>query len=451
MPLPSLSIVNRFLEDSCVLATIAYLLSRVTLLKTSVNLSRSRRRLAFLLALMGASDLIFPGDRYPYVPFTLAASFAGYTGGISLGLLCCTFMGVMAAAAQLAGAPPIFLPIYLVSVLGATGIGSLAGRSRGWFILPRESARPLVAALLGAFFAGAVGELGQALLQEDELWQLGGSVALHPVGVLAAVYSISANGFGCLVLSLILWDARERQAMTVRQVQAEREIAMLRLSQLNELQARLHPHFLFNALAGIAGLCVTNPPQAERGVTALAALLRQFLRTSPDIAIPLQEELTIVRTYLSLEKLRFGDKMEVREHLPEDTLPLPVPRFCLQVPVENAVQHGLAPTGRPGVITIVARRRRRYLLLAVGDNGMGPQSSFNESKWQRKPNPKRPTPEKPGPDREHGLALLAARLQLTYGSAARLRLVGQPGRGSLCVLRLPLPKPSETVRPQKER
>ena len=238
---------------------------------------------------------------------------------------------------------------------------------------------------------------------------------------------MAANGFGCLLLALILWDAQERRAAGQRHIQAEKELTGLRLSQLGELQARLHPHFLFNALAGIAGLCVTRPRDAEQGVTDLALLLRQFLRAPAEVSVPLREELALVRSYLAIERLRLEERLQVEEELPKELLLLLVPRFSLQVLVENAVQHGIAPLMRPGRVVIVARLRRNHLVLAVRDNGAG-VSRAPAGNWHD------------GDDlRTHGLELLAARLRLAYGTRARLRLFSPPSFGTLCVLRLPLP------------
>lgn len=424
-PLPNFQIVNRFLEDTSVITTLAYLLSRGTLLPRLFEAHRRRRDqfiLALVFGLIGGSELIFPGDRYPYVTHTLAAAFAGYAGGWALGLLTCSAMTIFAIAAWLLGISQTALPHYALAVVSASLVGSTLAATRRW--LEGRHERPttrLSMFLATAFAAGALGEVAHGLLSRAFL-------STHlPMSALSIFYSASANGFGCLLLGLVLWDAHQRQAANQHHVLAEQELAHLRLSQLGELQARLHPHFLFNALAGIAGLCVVNPAGAEQGVTNLATLLRQFLRTPNDVAVPLREERETVHAYLTVERLRLGDRLQVREDIPEKALSLRVPRFCLQVPVENAVQHGLAATEAGGRVSIVARRYPRHLLLAVGDTGPGLPMR-----------PRHTPPARPEGEAPHGLELLAARLALAYGPAARLRLFSGPGRGTLCVLRLPL-------------
>lgn len=414
---PPIQQVNAFLEDTCVLVTAAYLLSRGSLLPKLFDQRRSRRdqlALALIFGLIGASDLLFPGDRLPYVPSTLAASFAGYAGGLGLGLLSAGVMVVLFIAAGLAGGP------HLPPLPGAFAVlAALVGAAAAWGERRAAGDRwpRLLPLLLGAFAAGAVAEALRAS------GRITGSATLS-----AEVVSVIANGFGCLLLTLVLQDAHERRQAAQRLLRSERENAALRLTQLSELQARLHPHFLFNALAAIAGLCVLRPPEAERAVTALAALLRRFLHAPAERSISLREELATVRLYLSIEKLRMGERLCVTEEVPDELLSCPVPRFCLQIPVENAVQHGIAPSPRAGRIRIVARRHcAQYLFLAVIDNGLG-------SAQAALPRPDTALADAP----LHGLTLLARRLRLAGPHAARLRLSSRAGEGTLCALRLPL-------------
>lgn len=435
--LPSFQVLNRFLEDTCVLATVAYLLSRGGLLP---RLSSVRRRgrdliaLALMFGLIGGSETFFPGDRYPYVIFTLAAAFAGYAGGLALGLLSAVVMLAFAALAYVTGLRQP-LPIdLLLSVIPAALIGTgTAWVGQRFAGAEGNGPRRVIWLLIGASLAGAAGEAAHSGLllavhgQEQGHGLADGGGRFQSAGMATlAFYSMAANGFGCLLLALILWDAQERQAAGQRHIQAEMELTSLRLSQLGELQARLHPHFLFNTLAGIAGLCVTHPRQAEQGVTDLAHLLRQFLRAPTEVSVPLREELALVRSYLAIERLRLGERLQVEEDLPENLLSLLVPRFSLQVPVENAVQHGIAPLLRPGRVVIIARRRRTHLVLAVSDDGTGVTRTTSEGRYE-------------GDEaRPHGLTLLTARLRLAYGTSARIRLFSPPGCGTLCVLRLPL-------------
>ena len=431
--LTNFHVINRFLEDTSVLITLAYLLTRGAVLPRIFEAKRQWRdqlALALIFGLIGGSELVFPGDRYPYVTYTLAVAFAGYAGGWALGLLTCFVMMLLATVALVSGVSHPALPMYLVSIVSASLIGSALfwGRQRweNWQSSPLRPPPPLflkprLLFLFAAFFAGALGEVVHSFLLQM-LAKSEGTAHTIPV-----IYSTSANGFGCLLLGLVLWDAHQRQIANQRHVQAEQEIAHLRLSQLGELQARLQPHFLFNALAGIAGLCLINPAEAEQGITNLAALLRQVLRAPNDVVTTLREERAMIQSYLSVERLRMGHRLQVDEQIEEDVLALRVPRFCLQVLVENAVRHGLAATEAGGQLSIVSRRYPHYLVLAVCDTGAG------------LPPPLRFAPMiKPEGKAPHGLELLAVRLTLAYGPTARLRLFSRPNRGTICVVRLPL-------------
>ena len=444
--MPNFHVINRFLEDTCVLATVAYLLSRGGLLPKLFDVTRRRRdqiALALVFGLIGGSEILFSGERYPYVIFTLAATFAGYAGGAALGLLSAAFMLAFAILAMLTG-DKHFLPVSLLAIVSSALIGAAIARQRllgaGGSAL-RSAGRQLG----GAFAAGAVAEAARILLLvsfqgaswDDSVNYAGGQ--LQPsVTAMAAFYSMASNGFGCLLLTWILGDAQERLAAGQRHIQAEKELTTLRLSQLEELQARLHPHFLFNALAGIAGLYVSYPLAAEQGITDLAQLLRQFLRAPAEVSVPVREELALVRSYLAIERLRLEDRLEVKEDLPEDVLSLLIPRFSLQVPVENAVQHGIAPLARPGRIAIIARCRPAHLVLAVSDNGAGVTQASAD----------RPKEDK---TRIHGLTLLEDRLRLAYGTSARLRLFSPPGCGTLCILKLPLRSKSSVNKPSANK
>lgn len=418
---PELQQVNAFLEDTCVLVTLSYLLSRSPLLPTLFDRRRPRRgqlALALLFGLMGASELLFPGDRRPYVPFTLVAGLVGYAGGLRLALASAGVMLALALPGLVTGGAPRHPALYGLSLLTACPAGAAVAALQRARTKREAQSLPLFQHLGGALTAGAAAEALHVG------WRLILVAHAHPPGVA----SVPANGFGCLVVLSILRDAYERREAALRLVRSERELASSRLSQLNQLQARLHPHFLFNALTAIAGLCVVSPPQAERAVVTLGALLRRFLRAPSETQISLREELVTVRAYLALEQLRLGDRLCVSEDIPEETLPCPVPSFCLQIPVENAVQHGIAPSVGKGHVCIVARRRPAGLTLAVLDDGAGTDPL-------RAPGAGDADLEGP----PHGLGLLASRLRLAGGRKARMRLGRRrTTRGAVFVLRLPL-------------
>jgi LytS/YehU family sensor histidine kinase len=137
------------------------------------------------------------------------------------------------------------------------------------------------------------------------------------------------------------------------------------------LQMQLQPHFLFNTLHGIAMLTDTDPAAAESMAVKLAELLRATLRLRDVPEVPLRTELELLRTYLEIEEVRFGDRLVVTFAVPDDLLDASVPSFLLQPIVENAVRHGVAPRVETGHITIGAVREAGALVLSVEDDGPG--------------------------------------------------------------------------------
>jgi len=128
-------------------------------------------------------------------------------------------------------------------------------------------------------------------------------------------------------------------------------------ARLQALQARIRPHFLFNSINAVLSLVRAQPRRAETALEDLADLFRVLMRDNRQLA-PLADEIELCRQYLNLEKLRLGDRLEVEWHLenmPGDAL---VPPLVLQPLLENAVYHGIEPSGTPGAIAINIFLRR---------------------------------------------------------------------------------------------
>lgn len=205
---------------------------------------------------------------------------------------------------------------------------------------------------------------------------------------------------------------------TARAARAEAAAAS---TQLSALRAQLHPHFLFNALHTVVQLIPVNPAQAMEAAELVAELLRRALEEKRE-EVPLADEWRFVSRYLAMERLRFGDRLEVRESLPPGSLGAQVPSFALQTLVENAVRHGAAPrvtateievsaTGGAGeALTLVVRDRARH-----GDGShVGPGVTA-----------RREGEGGSGSDGEGtgtGLARLRERLAVLYGDAATLAI-----------------------------
>ncbi|WP_195420616.1 sensor histidine kinase [Faecalicatena contorta] len=115
-------------------------------------------------------------------------------------------------------------------------------------------------------------------------------------------------------------------------------------AKLEALQAQLDPHFLYNTLQTISGIAIENNVlEIEEINNALSGILRYSLNNSKSI-VKVSEEVRIVRDYMDIQKYRFGDKISLEIKLSEKALDMLVPVFTLQLPVENAIKHGMEKT-----------------------------------------------------------------------------------------------------------
>ena len=137
-------------------------------------------------------------------------------------------------------------------------------------------------------------------------------------------------------------------------------------AQLQALQARIRPHFLFNCMNTIASLIRANPAAAERAVEDLSDLLRASLASTQPM-VGLDEELALVRRYLAIEALRLGSRLRVEWDLPDLPPGLELPQLSLQPLVENALRHGIEPLPAGGVVRIGAAVTGGRLRLSVSN------------------------------------------------------------------------------------
>jgi LytS/YehU family sensor histidine kinase len=141
---------------------------------------------------------------------------------------------------------------------------------------------------------------------------------------------------------------------------------------LQSIRAQLNPHFVFNALSSIQGLInKNNITNANHYLTGFSNLLRESLRNHDKEFVPLEKELSLLDTYISLEKLRFGFGYTIQTDHDINTSDIEIPYLLLQPVVENAIKHGAGPKNTDGNITIRIYRENADLHLLVTDNGAG--------------------------------------------------------------------------------
>lgn len=164
---------------------------------------------------------------------------------------------------------------------------------------------------------------------------------------------------------------RARKAAQL-QLHASELRAQVAQAQLGALKMQLQPHFLFNTLNAIMVLVRQHKAaDAEEALNRFSDLLRAVLVDIEAQEVPLQRELAYVQLYLSIEQMRFPDRLQVQIDVEAAILDAAVPHMGLLPLVENAIRHGIAPRARGGTITIAARLVGENLRLTVSDDGIG--------------------------------------------------------------------------------
>jgi len=211
----------------------------------------------------------------------------------------------------------------------------------------------------------------------------------------------------------------------------EKQSRLLADAEIKALHAQINPHFLFNALNTIVSFIRFRPEQARELLVHLAEYFRRNLHDSGGF-VTLAEELEHIEAYLAIERARFGDKLKVEYDIEPDVERYVVPGLLLQPLVENAVKHGLLPKREGGVVRIQARRNGpRTMELVVADNGAGMTAdSFSSVNPMQESGKRRLS--------GIGLANVRGRLQSIYGQPYDLAIQSEPGKGTICTIRLPI-------------
>ncbi|MGC8462565.1 MAG: histidine kinase [Acidimicrobiales bacterium] len=141
-------------------------------------------------------------------------------------------------------------------------------------------------------------------------------------------------------------------------------------AELRFLRAQISPHFIYNAITAIESFVRTDPDRARELLVQFADFTRYSFR-GRDQFVTVAEELRLVDTYLELERARFGDRLAVTLRVAPEVLSVRVPSLILQPLVENAVRHGLEPSGRTGHLSIAAHDAGSDAVITVEDDGAG--------------------------------------------------------------------------------
>lgn len=195
-------------------------------------------------------------------------------------------------------------------------------------------------------------------------------------GIVRVVHSFATLSFPSDLLRYWLIASVYHGIVSQREIHL-RDVNQARLAQslaearLENLEARLQPHFLFNALNTIAALIRKDPPAASLMVGQLSELLRAALSGESAREVTLAGELRLLDQYVAIQRTRFSDRFSFSIDAPVDTLGVYVPQMILQPIVENAVRHGIGPREAAGCVDVRAARAGSKLRLTVSDDGVG--------------------------------------------------------------------------------
>lgn len=211
----------------------------------------------------------------------------------------------------------------------------------------------------------------------------------------------------------------------LRQAELERESER---SRLQALKNQINPHFLFNTLNTIACHArISRERETYEMIEALSGLLRYNLRTQ-SVSVPLREEINVLRHYLYIQNMRFGDRIQCRIDCPEQLYAALVPAFILQPMVENAYQHGLAMRKAGGFIQVRVVGTEAQMMIVVADNGEGMD--------KRRLTAVRHTIAKQGRTSGTGIGIgnVARRVGLLFEGGS-LRVYSRKGQGTRVIIR----------------
>ncbi|HWX94193.1 MAG TPA: histidine kinase [Terriglobales bacterium] len=228
-----------------------------------------------------------------------------------------------------------------------------------------------------------------------------------------------------VAMHYVLLSVEQSQQAEKRVIEAR---VLARDSELKALKAQVNPHFLFNSLNSISALTSIDAGRAREMCILLADFLRKTLGLGEKTVIPLREELALVHSFLSVEKVRFGARLRVEEKIAAEALEYAVPPLLLQPLVENAVAHGISNLTEGGWIRLEVRDGENR-----GGDVSGPDDAVGELVIEVENNFDPEMPRRRGTG--VGLANVRQRLTARYGERARfdVRTEGERFRVTLAL------------------
>ena len=217
-------------------------------------------------------------------------------------------------------------------------------------------------------------------------------------------------GTGVFIYALVILTYFLFTSLTNLSEKSAREAkleSLVKETELKMLRSQINPHFLFNSLNSISSLTITDPEKARDMVIKLSDFMRYALSRKDEQPVSFSSELDNLRLYLDIEKVRFGERLAIEEHIDSECLEVKIPVMLLQPLYENAVKHGVYESTEIVKIVTTASLKDGYLLLTISNNYENGTSSAKGTGT--------------------GLINVTRRLELFYGNKASISTEKQNG------------------------
>jgi len=207
-----------------------------------------------------------------------------------------------------------------------------------------------------------------------------------------------------------------------------KEQKIKRKAELDILQAQIKPHFLYNTFDAISSLALSGKnEQVYQLMKFLGSYYRISLSKGSEV-ITIKEEIEVVKNYMSIQHVRYGDIFDIRYDIDNNTLNYKIPKLVLQPLVENALYHGIKPKGEKGLIQIRTRYLNQYIELSVIDDGVGMDEEIaynilNNTEENTKPS--------------FGLKGTIERLRIYYGVNSPVSIKSAKNQGTEVIITIP--------------
>jgi two-component system LytT family sensor kinase len=226
--------------------------------------------------------------------------------------------------------------------------------------------------------------------------------------------AITASTVFAVMLPLKIWNnTRNEKKLEAQQLR-------LNEARLAALTSQINPHFLFNTLNSVSSLIRSNPDQARSVVYRLSSILRRLLRKTDNLT-PLREELAFIDNYMTIEMVRFGEKLRFVKEIEPETLDRMVPSMMLQPIIENSIRHGLSSKVDGGMIRVRSWLADGKLQLVVEDDGIGIPEARLATLFEQ----------------GIGVSNVNERLKVLFGQDYRMWIDSKPGEGTRTGIEIP--------------